>query len=871
MSRGIHIVRNCGETLRIRRVAGLHRVRSSLSVIAFALFTVVSSAGGMLRGTNGSLEGRVLDKETKEPLVGVNVLVVGTHLGSATDAEGYYRVNNIRAGVYEVRFSIIGYKTVMVKSVTILPDLRTKLNLDMEEASIDFETIEVRVERPLIQTDLAQTAFSVGEMKLEKLPISSFRDVVVLQPSTTLEGNVRGGKTEEVLFLVDGLPVQDVVAGGLGTSLPKSAITGLTINTGGFEAEYGNAMSGVVNVVTKGGSNESTIFVRYERDSWLPDRWNQQQDRATEAEIAFSGPVIRDKLFYFSANNILATDTRWWQDFDHFFLSPASREFTGFAKLMYVLAPTMRLSTQIIYSIHEWHDYEFSWRFNLGGLPPRGRYSYRAAAILSHTLSENSYYSLTGSIYHLRNRIGEGPKDALILQPYEYDFFLRYIVNGERNWWADSKHTIYTAKGDFTQTIAGRHLLKVGAELNQYDIFSDVLKYEPQTSYFGKPIAGAPLLNYSNSYNYQPRSGGVFIQDKIELARDGSIVTVGLRWDFLDPTAERPIVGYVPINSNEYQQVLKGKQKARFKQQLSPRVSAALPAGPSTFFFTNFGFYFQFPLFDYLYSGINPSQLRGGTRSVLTGNPDLEPERVVAWELGLKYGVNENLVTSFTYFRKSFKNQIDTKTLVPFDSKSAGDYGFANYVNNAEANASGFEIVLSRERDEQLTGTISYSIMTTEGVSQEATQGLQFAQWGFPVATVAFPLSWDQRHTVKVDGEFKLSTDFLLDLVLLYNSARPYTYFPTRDGQTPIDSAKSFVPNNRRMEDVIIVNAKISKTFYFGDAKQIRLSLYADARNVLNKYNVRWISSNGVVGGELNDPGAYYDPRRIRIGARVEF
>ncbi|HLF20322.1 MAG TPA: TonB-dependent receptor, partial [Bacteroidota bacterium] len=700
-----------------------------------------------------------------------------------------------------------------------------------------LETIEVRAEKPLIQKDLAQTAFSVGEMKLEKLPISSFRDVMILQPGTTLEGNVRGGKTDEVLFLVDGLPVQDVVAGGLGTSLPKSAITGLTINTGGFEAEYGNAMSGVVNVVTKGGRNEHSFLARYEGDSWIPDRWNKEQDRANEAEITAGGPIFRDKLYYFSANNIIATDTRWWQDFDHFFLSPVSQEFTGLAKLEYVFSPAIRLTTQGIYSIREWHDYEFSWRFNLGGLPPRARYSYRAAAILSHTLSKSSFYTLTGSIYYLRNRIGEGSKSSLQVESYQYDFFLRYIVNGQRNWWADSKQTVYTAKGDFTQILASTHLVKIGAELNQYDILSDLVKYEPQTTYFGKPILSAPLLNYSNRYSYQPRSGSVYLQDKIELIRDGSIVTIGARWDFLDPTAERPIVEYVPISANEYQQVLKGKQKARFKQQISPRISAAIPAGPSTFFFMNFGHYFQFPLFDYLYSGINPSQLRGGTRSILTGNPDLEPERVVAWELGFKYGINPNLVASFTYFKKSFKNQIDSKTLVPFDSKSAGDYGFASYVNNAEANASGFELVLSRERDEKLTGTLSYSLMTTEGVSQDASQGLEYAQWGFPTPSMAFPLSWDQRHTIKADGEFKMSGDVLLNVVFLYNSARPYTYFPTRDGFTPIDSAITFIPNNKRMGDVIIVNAKISKSLVLGDQGQYRVSVYADMRNLLNKKN----------------------------------
>jgi len=821
------------------------------------------------RGVYGILEGKVVDKSTRAPLVAVNILVVGTNLGAASDDLGVYQINNVRAGVYDVRFSILGYKTLVMKKVTILPDLRTRLDIELEETAIEFETIEVRAERPLIQKDLAATAFFIGELKLDRLPVSSFREVVTLQPGTTLEGNVRGGKTTELLFLVDGLPVQDVVAGGLSTSLPKSAITGLTINTGGFDAEYGNAMSGVVNVITKGGTNRHEILGRVERDSWLPSDWNQQQDRLSEIELSAGGPILKDRLYYFTANNFIATDTRWWQDLDHFFKSPVSREFTGFSKIEYIPVPTWRLSVQGIYSLREWKDYEYTWRYNLSGLPSRARYSYRVAGMFTHTLSEKAFYSISGGYYVLDSRIGAGPKQNLSFQPYQYDFFLRYVVDGGRNWWASMKQAIYSAKGDISYHFERKNLLKVGVEYNQYDITSDLVKYEPQLTYFGKPILDKPLLNYSNRYSYQPRSGSVFIQDKIEVERDGSNVTFGLRWDFLDPTASRPIVEFIPIAQNEYEQKITGRTRSRIKHQLSPRLSLAMPIEGSGFFFVNFGHYFQFPLFDYLYSGISPSQVQGGTRSVLTGNPDLEPERVVAWEFGFKRGLDEKHVASITYFQKSFRNQIDAKTLVPFDSKSAGSYGFASYVNNAEARANGLELVVSRERDEDFNGSISYSYMKTEGTSENSAQGIQYAQWGFPVAETPFPLSWDQRHTLKLDAEGRLPWDVEGNLVILYNSPRPYTFYPTRDGFTPSDPQKAFVPNNRRMEEVIIVNFKLTKQLWVSQAGTA--TLYADARNLLNRKNVRWIDSNGRIGGELSDPGAYYDPRRVRVGIQMKF
>lgn len=828
------------------------------------------SASAMPRGTNGILEGRIIDRQSKEPLIGVNVMVQGTRYGTMSDSGGFYRVNNIRAGVYEVKFSILGYKSLLMKDVTILPDLRTRIDIELEQTSLQMEAVEVRAQRPLIQKDLGATAYSIGEMKLEKLPISSFTEALMLQPGTTMEGNVRGGKTTEVMYLVDGLPVQDVIGGGAGTALPRSSITGMTLHTGGFDAEYGNAMSGVVNIITRSGGNEHKLGIRAESDNWLPTEVNRQQDRMAELEVTASGPVVRDRLYYFTANSFNATDTRWWQDFAKTLPSPIFHELSGFEKLDYLFGPMSKLSLQGIYSIRDWRDYEFSWRFNLGGLPPRSRASYRASLIFSQTISDRSFFTSSLNVFHVRSRINEGSRNNITLNPYQYDFFLRYILGGQRNWWADVSQNIYTAKEEFATRVGEQHLVQFGLELNQYDISSDVVKFEPQMTYFGKPILDAPMLNYSNSYAYWPRSGSVYIQDKVELVRDGSNVSFGLRWDFLDPRAQRPIVEFIPVSGSEFQQAVSGTTKAAFKHQFSPRISVAAPVDPTTFLFFNFGQYFQFPLFDYLYSGITPSQLRQGTRNVLVGNPDLEPERSTSWEFGLKHELRNDILGSITYFRKSFQNQIDSKTLVPFDSKSGGDYGFASYVNNDIATATGWELMLSRENNENLSGSISYSYMTTEGMSESANQAINYAQWGFPVVARPYPLSWDQRHTVKIDAEFRLPLRLEGDLVLLYNSARPYTFYPTRDGFTPLDSSKLFLPNNRRMADNLFVNLKLSRRFSIDPSGRVILTVYLDARNVFNKLNVRWMDSGGKIGGELGDPSAYYDPRRVRVGFRID-
>jgi outer membrane receptor for ferrienterochelin and colicin len=844
---------------------------SQLLILISLLIGYDFAEANLFWSTTGVLEGMVVDKSTLRPLVGVNISIIGTTVGTISSSDGHFQISNLRAAVYNIRLSLVGYSVLIVKDVTILPDLRTKLNVELEPAAIALETVEIFAEHPLIQIDQGGTAFSVGEIKLEALPVSKLQDVLSLQPGTTYEGNVRGGKTNEVLYLIDGLPIQDVIGGGLGTSLPKGAITGMTIHTGGYEAEYGNALSGVVNVITKGGGSSYLFGARIERDGWLSTNVNKQQDRLTEIELSASGPLLSDELYFFSANNFQLTDTRWWQDFKHFFDSPIVTDFSGFEKVEYIPTPIVRLTLQGIYSLQQWHDYEFSWRFNLNGLPKRSRDSYRAAMILSYTFSENAFLTVHLSRFYSISNIGDGSKNGLGLQPYEYDFFLRYIIGGKRNWWAETKQVTYTVKADYTSQLTTAQLFKTGIELNQFNLSSDLVKYEPQVTFFGKPILDAPLLGYSNSYEYYPRSGSVYIQDKFEIVDDRSTFTAGIRWDFLDPRAERPVVEFIPTRPNEFEEHITGKTKAKFKHQLSPRLSFTAPTGVGSIIFVNFGHYFQFPLFDYLYSGINPAQIRSGVKNVLTGNPDLEPEKTIAWECGFKYEIQKNLVGSVTYFRKNFQNQIDSKTLIPNDSKAAGDFGFAMYVNNAEAEASGIEIVLDREQDERFNGSISYSYMVTEGLSEYADQTINYAQWGFPLATVPYPLSWDQRHTFKIDANFKLIGGVETNMNILYNSPHPYTYYPTRDGYTPSDPTVPFIPNNARMRNNIWCNLKFTREFRFSPGNALMLKLYIDIRNLFNTKNVRWMDSNGRVGGELSDPGAYYDPRRVRIGIRIEF
>jgi len=210
-------------------------------------------------GTTGKLSGRVFDKASGEPLPGVNVIIEGTTLGAATDMNGNYFINNIPAGTYTITASYIGYEKIQVENLNIMPDYTTKREFPMVETQIEGEVVVVTAERPLIQQDVTNTVRITTAEEMQNLPTRGTDAVVQLQTGVVSSdyGNtvtVRGGRTDEITYIVDGFEVQSSYGGGSSFTVNDAAISQLQVSTGGFNAEYGRQMSGSVNVVTKSGS-----------------------------------------------------------------------------------------------------------------------------------------------------------------------------------------------------------------------------------------------------------------------------------------------------------------------------------------------------------------------------------------------------------------------------------------------------------------------------------------------------------------------------------------------------------------------------------------------------------------------------------------
>lgn len=817
-------------------------------------------------GTTGTLAGTVIDQQSKEPLAGVNIVFLGTRYGGTTDENGKYKIYNIPPGRYSVQYSFIGFRKHTVEQLKINVDETTLMNVELVVGELELEEVVVTAEELVVKQDVTGTSHVVEAHQIDMLPVDNFAQIIATQPGVTRDLHIRGGRKSEILYLVDGLPYTEAAGGTAGGMLPKSAIQEMKILTGGFDAEYGNAMSGVVNIITRNGSREPTLNTRLETDNYFG---NPETSREYLSEITAGGPLLSGDLSYFTATDYRTSGTRWQEDFDNFFSGPVFREFNNITKFDYNLTDNTRISAQALITYTKDRRYEYRWRKNLSGLPESRRFSNRISLGINHFLTENTFFNFSLSRYDLSTRLGPESRDDLDPQDlWQYDFMLQFVESGSRLWWADEQQVQYTAKGNFTSQISPQSTFKVGFEVTQYDMDIERMKYEPYISFYGKPLLFMTPLDYSTNYSYTPRSGSVYAQNKLVFMDEGTL-NLGLRWDFLDPQAERPNLEWIPTGTDDYEKEISEWVPATMKHEISPRLGFSMPLSDRDFLLTNYGYFFQMPLFEYLYSGLDINLKK--KNSVLVGNPDMKPMITKAMELSYRRKFAEDMSLTVTWFDKKTENLIDAKTFLASDSKALDDGYFAQYVNSPHAHSTGLEVTIEKHNAGPLYGRLSYSLMKAEGVAERGDSELRYLQWGFEPFNLMHPLSWDQRHTINGLLSSDLPRDVSLDVLVNYHSPRPYTYFPSEDGFTTPETV--LYPNNERMEHNLYIDMKLRKRFSFTDGIDglKGMTFYIDVRNLLDKRNVLWITSDGEIGGELHDPGAYDMPRRTRVGFELSF
>ncbi|MCF8413104.1 MAG: TonB-dependent receptor [Melioribacteraceae bacterium] len=216
-------------------------------------------------GTTGKIAGKVTDAETGEPLFGVNVIIEGTSYGAATDIEGEYYIINIPPGMYTVKASMIGFTPQRAENIRVQTDLTTEVNFNLGTDAIELGETVLVTARNEIQKDLTSSERSIQSEKIDELPVKDITNILSMQAGVTKDasGNlhIRGGRTTEISYMIDGVQVMNPVNRSAGINIDDQAISELKAITGTFNAEYGQALSGVVNIVTKQGSDKFAVNV----------------------------------------------------------------------------------------------------------------------------------------------------------------------------------------------------------------------------------------------------------------------------------------------------------------------------------------------------------------------------------------------------------------------------------------------------------------------------------------------------------------------------------------------------------------------------------------------------------------------------------
>lgn len=239
----------------------LHKKPLMQKLLFFMLIVLQLAAVPEIWAQNRSrVVGQVVDASTDEPLIGVNIIIEGTNLGAATDLDGSFIIINVPVGKYEVKASIIGYNIQVVTNVMVAANQVADVEFRLSPAIIEGSTIEVVAQRPKIHREVSSTQLVVSDIQLrESTGIREINAFLTRLPGVSEDNgylSIRGGSADQTGLIVNGMSYTNSAAGNAESSIPLSAIDQISLMSGGYNAEYGNFRSGLINVTTKSGSKK---------------------------------------------------------------------------------------------------------------------------------------------------------------------------------------------------------------------------------------------------------------------------------------------------------------------------------------------------------------------------------------------------------------------------------------------------------------------------------------------------------------------------------------------------------------------------------------------------------------------------------------
>jgi hypothetical protein len=534
-----------------------------------------------LAGPGGKIVGTVKEKGTGEGLIGTNIVVEGTNLGASTDLDGNYMILNVPPGTYTLVASMIGYGTTKVSEVRVNIDLTTEINIVLSEAVLELgQEVLVIAERPLVRKDQTAKTAVITKDDLSALPITEFSQVLSLQAGF-VAGSLRGGRKGEVAYWIDGVPVTDVYDGSQVVEVNKNLIQEVQLVSGAFNAEFGQAMSGVVNIATREGGRSFTGSLGMYGGDYLSsettlfpgiDEFRPLAIRNFEGNI--SGPIFGENLTFFTnaryisfdgwlngvrrftPGNIAYTDST---GAFHLYRDPSGRGDSAIVpmssseriyaqgKLTWRPASLLKLTYNIIHDDNTSKAYNRVFFYNPDGIG--SNYSVSTTQILqfTHTLSNFTFYTVGASLFQkdYEYYLYEDPFDSRYVHPKVSLPLDQYsaLTGGTDLGRFHRATTTGLVKLDLSSQMTQSHMVKLGLEVRSHKIFFESMTLQPvdeqsdidltRDSPFIRTRIPELSSNFHDMYERKPFEFSGYLQDKMEFS--DLIINLGMRFDYFEP------------------------------------------------------------------------------------------------------------------------------------------------------------------------------------------------------------------------------------------------------------------------------------------------------------------------------------------------
>jgi len=879
------------------------------------LFLLLFSLGTLSAQTTCVIEGRVSDGRDDTPLPGVNVIIKGTYYGSATDLDGKFKLTGMSPGTYDIEFTMIGYKVVLKTGIVAALGIPAKVDIKLEETTLALgQEVVVEGQRPLLEVDQTASSVRLTSDDLKMNIVSNVTDILAEQAGVTTQDNeihIRGGRVDESMFIVDGMSVKDPLSGySNNLYVNVDAIEELEVITGGFNAEYGQAMSGIVNIRIKEGSDKYHGTVAYSSDhfglSSLP--WDVfKKDRL---EFTLSGPEpITGALsalgldlpgdFSFFANGYMHLNDTYLpqaetivpaQEWMDALTRRQENDWHALYKLTWKMNSQQKVSVSYDRSLNINQGYFMSRFQGSSGFP----YNYKdmlenyntltkesvlTTLLYTHTLSSKMFYEITmGRFFTNLHSAVQGKHWTEYEQTADIEPIVYYqtgidgqidIAYGDEFWdhgdapdWYDYFSDNLSVDFDFNYQPSQRNSFKMGFDHKQ----SELQVIDIDSPWLGESGYGR---NY-DFFNVTTDYGSFYLQDRITF--DGMIANLGIRYDYWfpgqyleDAVADSSVLTITDAARAKFYNDTFELFGHRGKGHLSPRLGISHPVTDSDVLYFNYGHFSQLPTFNYVYA-----KLRSSAEATyqLFGNPNLNPKTTVAYEIGIKHKFDANQVLEIKAFYKDMFDYETSQRVTLFNPRY-GHLSYLIYINMDYARSRGVEVKFRRRFAKFFSAdaNLSYSITTGKsstpldnllvvaGRLDEKPLGENYLRWDQPISLFTnLHFNVGKKDQLRLFG-VKMPTDWGISARIEYESGRRYTAMENvilreEDGELYYDGTpNSDTPYTELADPITTVDLKLNKFFQMGG---LEWKTYCTIENLFNVAQPRMINA---FTGKPYDPG----------------